>query len=475
MKHLKRWKLFESNKYESFIRDIEDLSLELSDLGMEVKVWSEINTETNTPIPNSYKESIQVNIKKFPDGLLDIKEFIERSVDILKDFNVKCFGSSSFKVYQFDYNNIKDENQIITNLGEYRDVDFYEIYIRFYKPEDVYHIVRYNIMPYRGGWSLVDVNIKTKEEANKILNDKIEKIKNVDILQDHSLIVITDEEYWNAVGDEKYFREKTRRIHPTETITESSKYDDIKENLNDILLEASDLGYKTKVDTYSSSGQIIQFDTSIYNEEVEQSLDFYSLNDCLERIIDYFKQTKMFHNPTAHISYYDEDSDELKNKTVGWKNIDSNHPTYDYIKDLRVYGVKLKFRLKYHLYESNQNEVNYIYSDIKDIFYELKDDGYLVSIKRGTEKPINVLGSWTPFVSYVLISQSIDSTEYMKFSDIKYELLRLKEYLDGRWLKVGVVFVGDSERIEVDINEEDYDNLDQWFGEISNLAIFFNI
>jgi hypothetical protein len=349
MKHLKKWKLFESNKYDSFIRDIEDLSLELSDLGMEVKVWSEIDTQTNTPVPNSYKEAIQVNIKKFPDGLLDIKEFIERASDILQDFNVKCFGSSSFKVYQFECGDIKDDNTVITNLGEYRDVDFYEIYIRFYKPENVYHVIRYNIKPHRGGWSLAEVNINSKEEAQKVLQGYFNKIKNVDFMEDNSLLVISDEEYWKAVGDERYFRENKSY---TQRLTESNTYDDIRENLNDILLEAQDLDYKTKVDTYSSGDQIIQFDVSIYNEDVEQKLDFYSLNDCLERIIDYVKQTKMFHNPTAHISYYDEDSGELKNKMVGWKNIDSNHSTFGYIKDLIVYGVKLKFRLKYNIYSS---------------------------------------------------------------------------------------------------------------------------
>ena len=128
----------------------------------------------------------------------------------------------------------------------------------------------------------------------------------------------------------------------------------------------------------------------------------------------------------------------------------------------------MKHIVSYKLFESKIQEIQ----DIEDMLLELEDIGYLVSIKRGTEKPINVLGSWIPFVSYVLISHS---SEYIKFSDIKYELLRLKEYLDDRWLKVGVVFVGDSESIEVDINEEDYDNLDQWFDEISNLAIFFNI
>lgn len=470
MRHLKRWKLFESNKYESFIRDIEDLSLELSDLGMEVKVWSEIDTEINTPVPNSYKEAIQVNIKKFPDGLLDIKEFIERASDILRDFNVKCFGSSSLKVYQFRCGDIKDDNTVITNLGEYRDVDFYEIYIRFYKPENVYHVIRYNIKPRRGGWSLAEVNINSKEEAQKVLQEYFNKIKNVDIMGDISLLVISDEEYWDAVGDERYFREN-KRLKYTQKLTESNRYDDIRENLNDILYEAQDLGYKTKVDTYSSGDQVIQFDVSIYNQDVENKLDFYSLNDCLERIIDYVKQTKMFDNPTAHISYYDEEYDELKGRTVGCENIDSNHPTFNYIKDLIVYGVKLKFRLKYKLYESVDNPI-IIYDDIKEIFAELIDSGYKILTKKGSSKLLNIEDK-----HYVLISAPINSPfeahDYMRFSDIKDELLRLKDYLGPRWIKTGVLFEGDYERVEVNINEEDYDNLDD--AGIVNLVIFFNI
>jgi hypothetical protein len=460
MRHLKKWKLFESNKYESFIRDIEDLSLELSDLGMEVKVWSEIDTQTNTPVPNSYKEAIQVNIKKFPDGLLDIKEFIERASDILRDFNVKCFALSQLKVYQFRYNDIKDDNTVITNLGEYRDVDFYEIYIRFYKPENVYHVIRYNIKPHRGGWSLLEVNINSKEEAQKVLQQYFNKIKNVDIMGDVSLLVISDEEYWNAVGDERYFREN-RRLKYTQKLTESNRYDDIRENLNDILYEAQDLGYKTKVDTYSrrtfSFGhQVIQFDVSIYNQDVENKLDFYSLNDCLERIIDYVKQTKMFHNPTAHISYYDVEYDELKDKTVGWKNID------DYIKGLIVYGVKLKFRLKYKLYESVDSKTN-IYDDIREIFSDVTDDKCDLFINKIADKHVFILSNKNHII------------DYFRFSDIKDELLRLKDYLGTRWVSCGVVFAGDPERIVVDINEYNYDELDDKFPQISNLAVIFNI
>lgn len=284
---------------------------------------------------------------------------------------------------------------------------------------------------------------------------------------DISLLVISDEDYWNAVGDERYFRENKR----TQKLTESNRYDDIRENLNDILYEAQDLGYKTKVDTYSSGDQVIQFDVSIYNEDVEQKLDFYSLNDCLERIIDYVKQTKMFHNPTAHISYYDEEYDELKDKIVGWKNIDSNHSTFDYIKDLIVYGVKLKFRLKYKLYESVDNQI-IIYDDIRKIFAELVDGGYNILIKMGSSKLLNI-----EHKHYVVISAPINSPfeshDYMKFSDIKDELLRLKDYLGPRWIKAGVLYEGDYERVEVNINEEDYDNLDD--AGIVNLVVFFNI
>lgn len=266
----------------------------------------------------------------------------------------------------------------------------------------------------------------------------------------------------DAVGDERYFIEN-KRLKYTQKLTESNRYDDIRENLNDILYEAQDLGYKTKVDTYSSGNQVIQFDVSIYNEDVEQKLDFYSLNDCLERIIDYVKQTKMFHNPTAHISYYDDEYDELRNKTVGWKNIDSNHPTFDYIKDLIIYGVKLKFRLKYKLYESFDSKT-IIYDDIREIFSDVIDDK--------CDLYINIIYRFG--VKHVLIlSNKNHILNYLRFSDIKDELLRLKDYLGSRWISCGVVFAGNPERIEVDINEYNYDELDN--SEISNLAVIFNI
>jgi len=68
---------------------------------------------------------------------------------------------------------------------------------------------------------------------------------------------------------------------------------------------------------------------------------------------------------------------------------------------------------------------------------------------------------------------------YFKFSEIKDELLQIKSYLDDRWIKCGVLFENQVERMEVDINVEDYDHLDDWFQTsttaIVNLVVFFNI
>ena len=68
---------------------------------------------------------------------------------------------------------------------------------------------------------------------------------------------------------------------------------------------------------------------------------------------------------------------------------------------------------------------------------------------------------------------------YFKFSDVKDELLQIKSYLGDRWFKCGVLFEGDPNRIEIHIDEKDYDNLDIDFNTeesgIVNLAVFFNI
>ena len=134
---------------------------------------------------------------------------------------------------------------------------------------------------------------------------------------------------------------------------ENSKYTDIINDLNDILLDASDLNYKTNVNYYSNSNnQIIQVETSIYTVDESQYLDLKSLNDCIERVIYYTKSTGLFYNPTAYISH-ESDYLEIKNKPVGWKQLDNTHPSSDELSNLNLISVNLKFNTRQHLYESN--------------------------------------------------------------------------------------------------------------------------
>lgn len=132
-------------------------------------------------------------------------------------------------------------------------------------------------------------------------------------------------------------------------VFESNVYEDVIRNLEDILLEASDMGYETKVDWYSEiGGGLTQIDPYIYTD-YDKPLDLYDLNDCIERIIEYMKSLKMFHLPTAIIGYINDD--EIRTRVVGWKQLDFTHDCSEELKDLDIFSVKLKFRLKYKFYE----------------------------------------------------------------------------------------------------------------------------
>lgn len=125
---------------------------------------------------------------------------------------------------------------------------------------------------------------------------------------------------------------------------------------------------------------------------------------------------------------------------------------------------------KWKLFESNKYESfdskTIIYDDIREIFSDVIDDKcdlYINIIYRFGDKHVLILSNKNHILNYI------------RFSDIKDELLRLKDYLGSRWISCSVVFAGDPERIEVDINEYNYDELDNNYSEISNLAVIFNI
>jgi hypothetical protein len=138
----------------------------------------------------------------------------------------------------------------------------------------------------------------------------------------------------------------------------------------------------------------------------------------------------------------------------------------------------------YQIFNESQINITQFEEDkafISDTLLELQDRGFFYTISNnGLSKDIGI-SEHTP---YFIIAGSPDRRGYtehnrFKFSDVKDELLQIKSYLDDRWFKCGVVFENDPKRIEVYIDEKDYDHLDDWFQTsttaIVNLAVFFNI
>ena len=131
----------------------------------------------------------------------------------------------------------------------------------------------------------------------------------------------------------------------------------------------------------------------------------------------------------------------------------------------------------YQIFNESQINITQFEEDkafISDTLLELQDRGFFYSISnKGLSKDIGIY-EHNP---YFIISRF--DTKRFKFSDMKDELLQIKSYLGERWFKCGVVFENDPKRIEVYIDEKDYDNLDDWFQTsttaIVNLAVFFNI
>ena len=188
MKYLKKYKLFESFDYESKIEDLKDMSLELQDLYIKVNVWSEKITTTivTSPVPDSYINSIQINIKRIKgENSADIIDFIQRSIDYMKGWNNTIFGSNNFQMY--DLNNV-DLSSIKLGGGGY------EIYIRFYKTNDTYHVINHKT----SHWNLIKCDFEDYDTANDWVN------KNRSILSAGSKI-ISDKTYWKAVGKTSYF------------------------------------------------------------------------------------------------------------------------------------------------------------------------------------------------------------------------------------------------------------------------------
>jgi len=236
---------------------------------------------------------------------------------------------------------------------------------------------------------------------------------------------------------------------------ESKRYNlisDVENKVNDIFMDVDEINIRfiplarkkgAKTDTYN----VVKNDIIIGQIKWSSRMRGYAFlptSDCDSEIKDFIK-------------------DLMIKRKMDKLNEASNIDLYNNVKESKIYKNR-------EFYSSSQkNTLN----TIEDICLDLKDRNFYVNTGIGSSLDIRLK-------HYIIIGGPVldDPTEnsYFNFKDVKDELLRLKSYLGEKWIKCGVLFTGEIDRIEVDINEEDYDNLDQWFSsEINNLVIFFNI
>ena len=206
MRYLKSYKIFESleSDYEEIIADLEDMSVDVQDLGVGVEIWSEKLEDrivSTTPIPESYNNAVQIHLKELnKTALEEIKYFMKRAIEYMQEWDFKYFGSKNFKVYEFD-------------LEELEKSDFYDIYVRFYKPENTYHVVSYR----SNNWKIIEADLESLESAKEWINQNIlfhlmwlntklkTKVKLKREREGDHITIISDEEYWEALGKPNYF------------------------------------------------------------------------------------------------------------------------------------------------------------------------------------------------------------------------------------------------------------------------------
>lgn len=112
---------------------------------------------------------------------------------------------------------------------------------------------------------------------------------------------------------------------------------------------------------------------------------------------------------------------------------------------------------------------------LTDVLQTLIDRGYIVLVKRFSSAILKVFDK-----PGLVIGVPIDISERggCKFSDLEDEISHIVSYLGDRFIKSGVIFSGDPDRIEVDITDN-YDKLDDWFKTsedgVIEICIFFDI
>ena len=129
----------------------------------------------------------------------------------------------------------------------------------------------------------------------------------------------------------------------------------------------------------------------------------------------------------------------------------------------------MKYLKRYRIFESVEpmefaRNLYELQSDIDDIFLsEISDeDRFRVRVETTSGKN----KTWVS----ISLSDHMDF-EGFRLGEIKDVLLRLKDYLGDKCGKVGILVQGETERIDIDINEKEIDQIDRWYNMIDTPGI----
>jgi hypothetical protein len=129
----------------------------------------------------------------------------------------------------------------------------------------------------------------------------------------------------------------------------------------------------------------------------------------------------------------------------------------------------MKHLKNYKIFESDDpmefaRNIYDLQNDINDIFFSEISDEDRFSVRVETTSGKNK--TWVS----ISLSDHMDF-EGFRLGEIKDFLLRLKGYLGDRCGKVGILVQGETERIDIDINEKEIDQIDRWYNMIDTPGI----
>ena len=188
MKHIKAYKIFESKEE---ILDLKDISLEISDEGINVNVSGNYDYR-GIGLPESYLNSITIAVGNWL-GLFKSKSILEcvlRMIDYMRGYKVNM---------KIEYNHNSGailKKQITAKDLENDDYELRRLYITFYKPLDTFRIIWINKND-RKTWGIYKSNFDSREEAQDYLNILVKDLYHDNAKRyGNEYKIISDKQYW---------------------------------------------------------------------------------------------------------------------------------------------------------------------------------------------------------------------------------------------------------------------------------------